>query len=140
MKLAANSSTVGEFREVKTLLAAHRKRLQEQLEMYPLVVTFAEYRYVLENMEEYESLISDINEAIVEHTTQENTDMTHILLRCEPAQHNYQPRYDNRLSEHAAKRPRARDFWQTVVQENIPLDQIYVHDICTQCGHIIKRG
>lgn len=53
--------------------------------------------------------------------------------------HNYEPRYDSKLSSHY-KPAQPTNIWATFTSDEIPFDEIYVHDICTQCGNVIKRS
>lgn len=67
MDLKVTDLTINEFHRTKNLLAEHRSELEASLKKYPLVVVFAGYRYVLENMEEFESMVGDIEKAIAEY-------------------------------------------------------------------------
>jgi hypothetical protein len=59
----------------------------------------------------------------------------YIKTRCEPAEHKYEPRHDEKVNELATANAVLFNGQQTPI-----VDRIYVADVCAKCGDYLPRG
>lgn len=67
MTLQTNNSTIVDFRKALSMLTEEFEYLVEQIKRYPVILTFANERFVFENRDDIQSAIDNINGAILQY-------------------------------------------------------------------------
>lgn len=66
-RLKASKATVAEFRQAQSLLLSELESIVKMTKDYPVVCTFAGYRFVFESRGDVEALIAQLTEALEEY-------------------------------------------------------------------------